>query len=193
MGEPQWRDLVVRMARKPGAGISRRDASEITSFLVFHEKARSGQPAATAADAGAAPPESPGAADAAGTGVTAGGLRVVGELLSARAITVPADGGWKTENPAEGENTFLAVRLSVPATGEKVPYATIRARLGESEKELRPLFGAKGIYYGRNFAAPEGEVSVSLQVEPPMLGRVNDEERPWSGPVSVMLTLTRQP
>src|SRR5215217_5658659 len=38
-GEAQWRDLVDRMARKPGAGISRKDQAAITSFLVFHETA----------------------------------------------------------------------------------------------------------------------------------------------------------
>src|SRR5687768_6737080 len=41
--DAQWRDMVARMARKPGAGISRRDQGECTAFLVFHQKARAGQ------------------------------------------------------------------------------------------------------------------------------------------------------
>src|SRR5947199_1691101 len=40
--EAQWRDMVSRMARKPGAAISRKDQGEITSFLVYYQKARSG-------------------------------------------------------------------------------------------------------------------------------------------------------
>src|SRR5947208_2436163 len=40
--EAQWRDMVSRMARKPGASISRKDQGDITSFLVYYQKARSG-------------------------------------------------------------------------------------------------------------------------------------------------------
>ena len=79
--------------------------------------------------------------------------------------------------PGPGENLFLSVRLFDAATGEKVPYATIRARVGgegaPAARPLRPLFGAKGFQYGGNFAAPPGDLEVSLEVEPPPLGRVH--------------------
>jgi cytochrome c5 len=194
-GEAQWRDLVMRMARRPGAGINRRDMSEITAFLVFRERARTGSSANSGAGAPAhgadeATP-SPAAPPAEST-ASAGGLRVEAEALSARPLTLPADGQWSTEAPAAGETIFLSVRLYDQGTGEKLPYATIRARVGgegAAAKTLRPLFGSQGFYYGGNFAAPAGELPVSLQVEPPTLGRLNDEEKRWTGPVSFQLTV----
>src|SRR5439155_1303913 len=64
--EAQWRDLVSRMARRPGAGISRRDQDQITAFLVFRQKARAGA---------SAPP--------AGSGTVAPAAGAAGEVLSA--------------------------------------------------------------------------------------------------------------
>src|SRR5204862_172171 len=46
--EPEWRDLVARMARRPGAAISRQDQEEIVKFLLFQASARTGQPAVPA-------------------------------------------------------------------------------------------------------------------------------------------------
>src|SRR6266542_250447 len=46
--EAQWRDLVDRMARKPGAGISRRDQAAVTAFLVYHQQAQAGSSATRA-------------------------------------------------------------------------------------------------------------------------------------------------
>src|SRR3954468_8764748 len=66
--EAQWRDMVARMARKPGASISRKDQGDITSFLVYYQKARSGSggsaPTAAAAtqSSGAAAAPTPGPA-----------------------------------------------------------------------------------------------------------------------------------
>jgi cytochrome c5 len=194
-GESQWRDLVLRMARKPGAGINRRDVGDITSFLVFHEQQQNGVSSGKVTTA----PESDNTAETAPSGAsasstaTAGGLRVEAEALPAQPLILPADGQWATESPAEGETILLCVRLYDQATGEKLPYATIRARVGgesgPAAKTLRPLFGDKGFYYGTNFAAPAGELQVSLQVEPPSLGRVHDEGQRWTGPVSFQLTL----
>jgi hypothetical protein len=214
--EAQWRDMVARMARKPGAGISRRDQMEIIAFLVFHQKARSGQKPTTAGAAtpapapqGAAPAvtpspatEQPAAAEpliptppaARAEGTTAGGgLRVEVEALPAQPIMIPADGRWTTQAPGNGENLFLAVRLFDETTGEKVPYATIRARVGgnpaTAARPLRPLFGGKGFQYGGNFVAPAGDLEVSLEVEPPALARVNDDGRRWTSPLNLKLTL----
>src|SRR3954447_2563115 len=60
--EAQWRDMVSRMARKPGASISRKDQGDITSFLVYYQKARSGS--GGSAPTAAAAPQSSGAAAA---------------------------------------------------------------------------------------------------------------------------------
>lgn len=213
--EAQWRDLVSRMARKPGASISRKDHDDITAFLVFQKKARAGQtatgtpegaaksgttepsPAGGGAGAAAAPaggelvltPPTP----RAGGTAAGGGLRVEVEALPAQQVVAFADGRWTTEAPGVGENLFLAVRLYDEVTGEKVPYATIRARVGgaaaPAAKPLRPLFGAKGFQYGGNFAAPAGDLEVSLEVEPPALARVNDDGHRWTSPLSLKLTL----
>lgn len=190
-GEAQWKNLVERMARRPGAGISRRDQATIVSFLVYHERARGGTPAA-ATNGG----DSPAGAPASG-GVEAstvqGGLRVEVEALPAQSVDMLADGKWVTEAPAEGENLFLVVRLYDEQMREKVPYATVRARVGSdgaaAPKTLRPLFGSKGFYYGRNFAAPPGDLPVTVQVEPPVLGRVHEEGERWSTPVVFKLTV----
>jgi hypothetical protein len=210
--EAQWRDMVARMARKPGASISPRDQREITAFLVFHQKARSGQkppaaagspPAAPAETVPAAVPAPPAAPDPTpealipappavrAEGTTAGGgLRVEVEALPAQPIMAPVEGRWTTEAPGAGENLFLAVRLFDEATGEKVPYATVRARVGgTAAKPLRPLFGGKGFQYGGNFAAPAGDLEVALEVEPPALARVNDDGRRWTSPLHLKLTL----
>jgi cytochrome c5 len=203
--EAQWRDLVVRMARKPGGGIGPKDQDAITAFLVYNQKARSGVAAAAAVTTGTVAPTSAPAVPvspaevipaAPGTAAQAtdskSGLRVEVDALPAQPITVPADGKWTTEAPGEGETLFLSVRLVDEATGEKVPYATIRARVGDENaeaKELRPLFGAKGFQYGRNFAAPAGDLQVSLEVQPPVLARVGDDGRGWNSPLHLKLTL----
>ncbi len=211
--EAQWRGMVARMARKPGAGISPKDQDTITRFLVYHQQAQAGSapppagegtppattPSATppAATGGLIPPPPPARTDA-GTapaeGATErGGLRVEVDAMPAQPIVVPADGRWTTEMPGPGENLFLSVRLFDAATGEKVPYATIRARVGgegaPAARPLRPLFGAKGFQYGGNFAAPPGDLEVSLEVEPPPLGRVNDDGHRWTSPLNLKLTL----
>src|SRR5438034_8543155 len=54
-GEAQWRDLVDRMSRKPGASISRADQAQVTAFLVYHQEAQtSGKPRTTATSTGGA-------------------------------------------------------------------------------------------------------------------------------------------
>jgi hypothetical protein len=188
-GEAQWRDLVARMARRPGAGISRRDQAVITSFLVFHEKARGGSSASPGGGREGAPTPAAGVEGAS----VEGGLRVEVEALPSRSIETLADGTWVTETPAEGENLFLVVRLFDARMGEKVPYAAVRARVGgdsgAAAKTLRPLFGPAGFYYGRNFAAPAGDLAVALEVEPPALGRVHEEGDRWSAPVRFNLTV----
>ena len=206
--------MVARMARKPGASISRKDQGDITSFLVYYQKARSGSggsaptAAAAAQSSGAAAAPTPGpAAPAADSNpliplppapraegaATGGGLRVEVEAMPAQSIMAPVEGRWTQEAPAAGENLFLSVRLIDAATGEKVPYATVRARIGgeagAAGKPLRPLFGGKGFQYGGNFAAPSGDLEVTLDVEPPPLARVNDDGHRWSSPLSLKLTL----
>jgi hypothetical protein len=122
-----------------------------------------------------------------------GGLRVEVEALPAQPIVAPVEGRWTTQAPGAGENLFLSVRLFDAATGEKVPYATVRARVGgdnaPAAKPLRPLFGGKGFQYGENFAAPPGDLEVALDVEPPPLARVNDDGHRWSSPLNLKLTL----
>ena len=54
---------------------------------------------------------------------------------------------------------------------------------------VRPLFGGKGFQYGGNFAAPSGDLEVTLDVEPPPLARVNDDGHRWSSPLILKLTL----
>jgi hypothetical protein len=190
-GEAQWKDLVERMARRPGAGISRRDRATITAFLVYHERARGSAPASPSdSDEGAAPATAPGTVMAS---AVEGGLRVEVEAQAAQPIDTLTDGRWVTEAPAEGENTLLVVRLYDQRTGDKVPYASVRARVGgdagAASRTLRPLFGRKGFYYGRNFTAPSGDLPVSLEVEPPALGRVHEEGERWSAPKQFNLTV----
>ncbi len=195
--EAQWREMVARMARKPGAGINRKDQEEITAFLLFNQKSRSGTATPVAAAGTAVTPvaagEAPPATRAEGS-ATGGGLRVEVDALPAQSIVAPVDGKWTTEAPGAGENLFLCVRLFDETTGEKVPYAKIRARVGgddsQSGKELRPLFGGKGFQYGGNFVAPAGDLQVSLAVEPPALARVSDDGHRWNGPLNLKLTLS---
>jgi hypothetical protein len=115
------------------------------------------------------------------------------DALPAQPIVAPVDGHWTTQAPGAGENLFLSVRLFDAATGEKVPYATIRARVGGDgappAKPLQPLFGAKGFQYGGNFAAAPGDLEVSLEIEPPPLGRVNDDGHRWTSPLNLKLNL----
>jgi hypothetical protein len=219
--EAQWREMVGRMARKPGAGISPKAQADITSFLVYRQKARSGgsssqaAPGAVTADTGSpsapsatSPPASVGTADVnlsppvvrspasavrtAGT-TESGGLRLEVDALPAQPILALSEGHWNRESPGAGDNLFLAVRVFDAATGEKVPYATIMARVGGENaapaKPLRPLFGANGFQYGANFAAPTGDLEVSLTVEPPSVGRVEESAARWSSPVNLKLTL----
>jgi hypothetical protein len=202
--EAQWREMVSRMARKPMASISRKGQADITSFLVYYQKARSGSTASTASAAASTPGASGSAPAAAASTETAaparaegasagGGLRVEVEASPAQPIVSPVDGRWTSVPPAAGDNLFLSVRLFDDVTGEKVPYATIRARVGgdsaAAARPLRPLFGGKGFQYGENFAAPAGDLQVSLEVEPPPLARVNDDGHRWSGPLNLKLTL----
>jgi hypothetical protein len=218
--EAQWRDMVARMARKPGAGISPKDQAAVTSFLVYRQRAQSGgtpppapEATPTAATAPSSPPSasppvpveggvvnlappaarSEASAPRAGGTTESGGLRIEVDGLPAQLILVPADGRWTTESPGSGENLFLSVRLFDAATGEKVPYASVRARVGGESappaKPLRPLFSANGFQYGANFAAPVGDLEVSLEVEPPLLGRVNDDGHRWTSPLNLKLTL----
>jgi hypothetical protein len=113
--------------------------------------------------------------------------------MPAQPIVTPVEGRWTTEAPQAGENLFLSVRLIDETTGEKVPYATVRARVGPNgaeAKPLRPLFGGKGFQYGGNFAAPAGgDLEVSLEVEPPALARVSDDGHRWTSPLNLKLTL----
>jgi hypothetical protein len=192
-GEAQWRDLCVRMARKPGAGINRRDVNDITAFLVFHEKSGTGAPSASGSPVAADGTES-GGQSATQAGATENGLRVEVETADAQPLSVLADGQWVTVAPAEGENRLLVVRLYDQTTGEKLPYATIRALVGSdaAPKTLRPLFGERGFYYGANVSAPAGDLPVTLEVEPPALGRVQDQGQRWSGPVTFKLTVHGQ-
>lgn len=212
--EAQWQAMVARMARKPGAGISPKDQATITSFLVYNHQAQQGNatPSAetgTPAAAAPAPPQgAPGTADVnltppasrSDSGATraegateGGGLRVEVEASPAQPIVIPVDGRWTSEPPGPGENLFLSVRLIDAVTGEKVPYATVLVRVGgdnaAAAKPLRPLFGAHGFQYGGNFTAPPGDLEVSLQVEPPALGRVNDDGHRWTSPLNLKLTL----
>jgi hypothetical protein len=204
--EAQWRDLVARMARKPGGGISPKDQKDITAFLVYYQKARSGNtppssgtssvaPTGNSGEAAPAPAPAPTpvppAARAEGA-AAGGGLRVEVDAMPAQPIVAPVEGKWTTEAPAAGENLFLSVRLFDSATGEKVPYATVRARVGGDSAEakpLRPLFGSKGFQYGGNFTAPAGDLEVVLEVEPPPLGRVDDDGHRWTSPLNLKLTL----
>jgi hypothetical protein len=213
--EAQWRGLVARMARKPGAGISPKDQDAITHFLVYHQQAQSGSAAPPAGAGAGTPPAVSGSTPPSGaagervpTPPTArlesgtapiqgaaegGGLRVEVDAMPAQPIVTPAEGHWTTQAPGPGENLFLSVRLFDATTGEKVPYATIRARVGGDDapaaKPLHPLFGAKGFQYGGNFAAPAGDLEVTLDVEPPPLGRVNDDGHRWASPLNLRLTL----
>jgi hypothetical protein len=213
--QAQWRAVVARMAGKSGAAISPRDQAVITHFLVYRHQAQAGSTppstgAGTVAPGGATVPAPPpasagpliplppavpaGSAAVRGEGVTeSGGLRVEVDAMPAQPIVTPVDGHWTAQAPGAGENLFLSVRLFDATTGEKVPYATIRARVGGDgappAKPLQPLFGAKGFQYGGNFAAPAGDLEVSLEVELPPLGRVNDDGHRWTSPLNLKLNL----
>lgn len=213
--EAQWREVVGRMARKPGAGISPKQQTQITQFLVYRQKAQSGG-TTTAPASGAAPPAAEPSPSAAAQGTTAGngsenpaassggvvragettesgGLRIEVDALPAQPITVLDQGHWTTQQPMAGETLFLSVRLFDAATGEKVPYAKVQAHVGGDTatpaKPLQPLFGAHGFQYGANFAAPSGDLMVSLEVEPPSVGRVSEDGHRWTSPLNLKLTL----
>ena len=81
------------------------------------------------------------------------------------------------------------VMIGYLRTGSLLTKQRFTTDLDKAAKTLRPLFGDKGFFYGANFAAPAGELQVSLQVEPPSLGRVHEEGQRWTGPVSFQLTL----
>lgn len=204
--EAQWRALTARMAGKNGAAISPKDQAGIIHFLVYQQRAQAGTvtPAGATgstpppAASGASLPQPPaaradsGAAQAVGT-AEGGGLRVEVDTRPAQSLVVPVEGRWTTQVPGPGENLFLSVRLFDAATGEKVPYAAIHVRIGGDSaspaKELQPLFGANGFQYGGNFAAPPGDLEVSIEVEPPPLARVNDDGHRWMSPLNLKLTL----
>jgi hypothetical protein len=210
----QWRAVVARMAGKSGAAISPKDQATIIRFLVYRQQAPARSTTPSVGDGTVTPPSATGAAPSALTaqvpsppsaapdggaparsaGATeSGGLRVEVDAMPAQPIVALVDGHWTAQAPGAGENLFLSVRLFDATTGEKVPYATIRARVGGDgalpPKPLQPLFGAKGFQYGGNFVAPPGDLEVTLEVEPPPLARVNDDGHRWTSPLNLKLNL----
>jgi hypothetical protein len=201
--EAGWRQVVVRMARKPGAGINRREQQEIAEFLVFygqqgHGIARSEgaggsgpsatPPTATPGDAGTGP--RPGQASQAG-------VRVEVAAWPAQPSVQLTEGKWVQVAPAPADNTYLVVRLYDSDSGEKVPYARVKARFradaGEGpEKELLPAYGSGGFHYGANFAAT-APLRVQVTIEPPALTRVGDGAARWMNPVTLQFTVQNGP
>jgi hypothetical protein len=185
-----WRDLVQRMARRPGANISRRDQQQITEFLIFH--ARQARPAAGGATRAAA--EAPVAPAPVVLGQAArGGVRVEVSARAAQTFVQLAEGKWTQTAPGAGENTYLEVRVFDAASGEKVPYATVKARFrGESgegtEQTLSPVYGPEGFHYGANFAA-QPPLRVQVTIEPPAVTRVGDGAARWLAPITLQFAV----
>lgn len=205
--EAGWRQLVVRMARKPGAGINRREQQQIAEFLVFYGQQGHGIARPDSAT-GTSPTPAPGDT---GTGARPGGaaapislgqasqagVRVEVAAWPAQPSVQLTEGKWVQVAPASGDNTYLVVRLYDSESGEKVPYARVKARFrtdaGEGpEKELLPAYGAGGFHYGANFAAP-APLRVQVTIEPPALTRVGDGAARWMNPVTLQFTVQNGP
>jgi hypothetical protein len=184
-----WRDLVTRMARKPGAGISRREQQQITAFLIFHAGQKRGT-APVAASGGA--PAAPAALVTLGQ-ASQGGVRLEVKALAAQTVVQQVDGRWTRVAAGPGENTYLAVRLFDAESGEKLPYAMVKARFktdnGDGpEKALLPSYGAEGFHYGANVAAPS-PLRVQITIEPPALARVGEGAARWMSPITLEFTV----
>jgi hypothetical protein len=205
--EAGWRQLVVRMARKPGAGINRREQQQIAEFLVFYGQQGHG----VARPDGSAGTPSTAAPGDTGTGARPGvaaapislgqasqaGVRVEVAAWPAQPSVQLTEGKWVQVAPATGDNTYLVVRLYDSESGEKVPYARVKARFrtdaGEGpEKELLPAYGSGGFHYGANFAAP-APLRVQVTIEPPALTRVGDGAARWMNPVTLQFTVQNGP
>jgi hypothetical protein len=187
-----WRDLVQRMARRPGANINRRDQQQIWEFLIFHSRqARPGSaaPAGDPAEASVAPAAAPVTLGQAAQG----GIRVEVSARRAQAFVQLTGGKWVQTSPGAGENTYLEVRVFDAESGEKIPYAVVKARFqGESgegpETLLSPVYGPEGFHYGANFAA-QPPLRVQVTIEPPAVTRVGDGAARWLAPITLQFTV----
>jgi hypothetical protein len=202
--EAGWRQLVQRMARKPGAGINRREQQEITDFLIFNGQqgrggARPESPAAapgTPGDTGSASRAAPATPIVLGQASQAG-VRVEVAAFPAQTSVQLSEGKWVQVAPSAGDNTYLVVRLFDSESGEKIPYARVKARFRSdsgdgTDKELQPAYGAGGFHYGANFAAPS-PLRVQVTIEPPALTRVGDGAARWMNPVTLQFTVQNSP
>lgn len=184
-----WRDLVQRMARKPGANISRRDQQQIAEFLIFYD--RQGRSAAAPP---AATPATPATTPVALGEAAQGGIRVEVFARGAQRFLRLADGKWVESSPSTGENTYLEVRLFDAETGEKIPYATVKARFQSDagngpEKALSPAYGGEGFHYGANFTA-RPPLRVQITIEPPALPRIGEGAARWLAPITLQFTVS---
>jgi hypothetical protein len=124
-------------------------------------------------------------------------VRVEVSAWPAQASAQLSDGKWVQVAPASGDNTYLVVRLYDSESGEKVPYARVKARFRSDagdgpEKELLPAYGSNGFHYGANFAAPT-PLRVQVTIEPPSLTRVGDGAARWMNLVTLQFTVQNGP
>lgn len=186
-----WRDLVQRMARRPGANISRRDQQQCSEFLIF--RARQRRPGAAPANGGAAAPTATASLPTALGQAAQGGVRVEVSARGAEPFLQLTEGKWVQTAPGAGENTYLEVRVFDAESGEKIPYAGVKARFrGESEegaeKALAPIYGPEGFHYGANFAA-RPPLRVQVTIEPPAVTRVGTGGTRWLAPITLQFAV----
>jgi hypothetical protein len=198
-GSPQqWRDLIRRMARLPGAAISPADQEEIHKFLVFYAEARDGKRTAPGSPEPAkpeprrgsdAPPPAPAAA-------TRDGIRIEATVREPQPVRRLREGRWVEEAPAGEATLYLAVRVTEEKTSERLPYAEVRARIVSASAEasfqsLVPAFGPEGFHYGANLAAPPGRVRLEVTIAPPPVALVGGTTPRLAQSITVALELDR--
>jgi hypothetical protein len=122
-----------------------------------------------------------------------GGVRLEVSARGAQTVVQQVNGQWTPVAPGAGENTYLLVRLFDAESGEKLPYATVKARFKADnsdgpEKVLLPSYGAEGFHYGANLAA-RSPLRVQVTIEPPALSRVGEGAARWMSPITLEFTV----
>jgi hypothetical protein len=182
------------MSRLPGAGISPADQNEVHKFLVYHADARSGKLPAAPVAAPPGPASITATPASAPVVATDEGLRIEVTTREPQSVRRSRDGQSTTEAPPSDATLYLVVQVKAAESGEKLPYATVSARLSTARgasQPLAPAMGPEGFHYGANLAAPPGPLQVEITIEPPAVAQVGSATALLSRPVTVKLDLVR--
>lgn len=105
------------------------------------------------------------------------------------------NGKWMTFRPKAGALTHhLGVDLSVPASGERIPYAAVSATLinGKSGKRMTkrlPAMFGKRLFYGVNLKLDRGKYELVIKVDPPKVMRMEGAMNQWTKPIGAKFAL----